>query len=114
VNRMEQAKQAKKALVELTQCGIELHQAVQSTGQITHQTQKLWREGNKSNLTKIGVACILFPDPSPIGEIVGAGFLIAGAVQKGVQKRTLYVSDFKKNLCSIQNELRSTRNSLRL
>ncbi len=112
---MEQAKHASKALHELTESCVDLHNAVESTGDAAAKTKKLWREGNKSNLTKIGVACILFPaDPTPIGEIVGAGFLIAGAVQKEVQKRTLYVGDLKKSLGNLQNELRATQNSLRL
>jgi hypothetical protein len=94
---MEKAKQTTKALHELTESYIELHTALKSTAKQTAQTKKLWREGNKSNLIKIGMACILFPDPSPAGEIIGAGFLIAGAVQKGIQNRALYVEDIKKN-----------------
>jgi hypothetical protein len=60
------------------------------------------------------MACIMFPDPSPVGEIIGAGFLVAGAIQKGVQKRTLYVSDFKKNIDSNQRDLQATQECLRL
>jgi hypothetical protein len=110
---MEKAKYTSKALYELSESCIELHKAVKSTTQTTAQTKKLWREGNKSNLIKIGMACIMFPDPSPVTEIIGAGFLVAGAVQKGIQKRTLYVSDFKKNICSIQKEIRATQDCLR-
>jgi hypothetical protein len=40
--------------------------------------------------------------------------LLAGAVQKGVQKRTLYISDFKKSLDGIQRELRAAQDSIRL
>jgi hypothetical protein len=59
------------------------------------------------------MACIMFPDPSPVTEIIGAGFIVAGAVQKGIQKRTLYISDFKKNIGSIQREIRATQDCLR-
>jgi hypothetical protein len=83
---MERAKQTKKALNELTDSYTELHRAIKTTAQTTAKTKKLWREGNKSNLIKIGVACIMFPDPSPVGEIIGAGFLVAGAVQPGIRK----------------------------
>jgi hypothetical protein len=110
---MEKAKETSKAIYELSESCVELHKAVNSTTQTVTQAKKLWREGNKSNLIKIGMACIMFPDPSPVGEIVGAGFLIAGAVQKGVQKRTLYVSDLKKNIASIQKELQATQDCLR-
>jgi len=111
---MEKAKQTSKALYELSESCLDLHYAVKSTGQTAAQAKKLWREGNKSNLIKIGMACIMFPDPSPVGEIIGAGFLLAGAVQKGVQKRTLYISDFKKSLDGIQRELRAAQDSIRL
>ncbi|MCW4030387.1 MAG: hypothetical protein NWE92_12165 [Candidatus Bathyarchaeota archaeon] len=109
----EQAKQASKALYELTESCVELHQAVNSTAQTAAKAKKLWREGNKSNLIKIGIACIVFPDPSPVGEIIGAGFLVAGAVQKGIQKRTLYTEDIQKNLVSMQRELQAAQRSIR-
>src|SRR5512135_1633292 len=110
---MENARQTAKALTELSESYVGLCHAIKSTSQTSAQTKKLWREGNKSNLIKIGVACIMFPDPSPVGEIIGAGFLVAGAVQKGIQKRTLYVSDLKKNLDSTLRELNSTQCNLR-
>lgn len=104
---MEKAKETTKALYELTESYSELHRAIKSTSRETARTKKLWREGNKSSLIKIGIACIMFPDPSPVGEIIGAGFLVAGAIQKGIQKRTLYISDLKKNLESTLRELNS-------
>jgi hypothetical protein len=110
---MEKAKQTSKVLYELSESYLDLHKAIKSTTQTTVQAKKLWREGNKSNLIKIGMACIMFPDPSPVGEIIGAGFLMAGAVQKGIQKRTLYISDFKKNIDNIQREIRATQDCLR-
>jgi len=48
------------------------------------------------NLNEIGVAFIIFPDPSPIGEIIGSGFIAAGLVQKGIQKQTIYLGGIKK------------------
>ena len=104
---MDQAKHTHKAIRELTQSSLELHEAAKSTAQTAAQTKKLWREGNKSKLTKIGVSCIL-------SQVIGAGFLIAGAVQKGVQKRNLYVCDLKKDCINIQRELRATQKYLRL
>ncbi len=110
---MEKAKHTTKMLYELTESYTELHKAIKNTARETAKTKKLWREGNKSNLIKIGIACIMFPDPSPVGEIIGAGFLVAGAVQKGIQKRTLYIDDFKKNLEGTLRELNSTQCNLR-
>ena len=111
---MEKAKLTAKALNELTESYAEACIAIKSTAKETAKTKKLWREGNKSNLIRIGIACIVFPDPSPISEIVGAGFLVAGAVQKGIQNRTMYVGDIKKNLESTLRELGATQGNIHL
>ncbi len=86
---------------------------MKTTTKMTAKTKKLWREGNKSNLIKIGVACIMFPDPSPVGEIIGAGFLVAGAVQMGIQNRAVYVGDINKNLQSTIKELNTMQCNLK-
>ncbi len=100
---MEKAKHTTRAIHELTESYTEVYRAIKTTARQTTKTKKLWHEGNKSNLIKIGVACILFPDPSPVGEIIGAGFLIAGAVQKGIRNRSAYMGDIKKNLeCTLR------------
>ena len=109
---MERARKTTKTLHELTESYSELHRAIKSTTRETTKTKKLWREGNKSNLIKIGVACIVFPDPSPVGEIIGAGFLVAGAVQKVIQNRTLYVGDIKKTLQSSLKDLNANQCNL--
>ncbi len=110
---MEKAKLTAKSLHELAETCVELHRAIKATTREAAKTKKLWREGNKSNLIKIGVACIMFPDPSPVGEIIGAGFLVAGAVQMGIQKRTLYVNDIKKDFGSTIRDLGSIQCNLR-
>ena len=109
----EKIRNATKALNELAESGKDLHSALKGTARQVAATKKLWREGNKSKLIKIGVACIMFPDPSPVGEIIGAGFIAAGLVQKGIQKRALYIGDLKKTFESTLRELNSTQSSLR-
>jgi hypothetical protein len=111
---LEKAKQTTKVLNELTDTYIDTYHAVKTTAKNTEQTKRLWREGNKSNLIKIGVACIVFPDPSPVGEIIGAGFLVAGAVQKGIQNRAAYVGDIKKSVESTVREINRTRSEIRI
>lgn len=110
---IEKIRNATTALNELAESGKDLHSALKSTARQVAATKKLWREGNKSKLIKIGVACIMFPDPSPVGEIIGAGFIAAGLVQKGIQKRTLYIGDLKKTFESTLRELNSTQSNLR-
>ena len=109
----EKIRNATKILNELAESGKDLHSSVKgSTRQIT-ATKKLWREGNKSKLIKIGVACVMFPDPSPVTEIIGAGFIAAGLVQNGIQKRSLYIGDLKKTFENTLRELNSTQSNLR-
>ena len=57
---------------------------------------------------------VMFPDPSPVGEIIGAGFIAAGMVQKGVQKQSTYLGDIKKTFESTLREVCSTKHNLRL
>ena len=110
----EKIRNATKILNELAESGKDLHSSVKgSTRQIT-ATKKLWREGNKSKLIKIGVACVMFPDPSPVTEIIGAGFIAAGLVQKGIQKQAIYLGDIKKTFESTLRDIHSTRQSMRL
>jgi len=72
---MERAKQATKSLDERAESYAEVQRTLKTTARITSKIKKVWQEGNKSNLIKIGMACIMFPDRSPLGEIIGAGFL---------------------------------------
>lgn len=109
----EKIRNATKALNELADSRKDLQIAIKGTTRQVAATKKLWREGNKSKLIKIGVACIMFPDPSPVGEIIGAGFIAAGLVQKGIQKRTLYIGDLKKTFENTLRELNSTQSSMR-
>ena len=105
-------KTATQTINELAECGKDLHYAMRVTTRQVAGTKKLWREGNKSRLIKIGVACIVFPDPSPVSKIVGAGFIAAGLVQKGIQKQSIYLEDIKKGLESTLRELQVTMQSL--
>jgi hypothetical protein len=63
---MEKAKQATKSLYELAESYSEVQKALKTRANETVKTKKLWREGNKSYLIKIGVASIMFPDPSQV------------------------------------------------
>jgi hypothetical protein len=110
----EKIRNATKALNELSESCKDLHSAVRGTTREVAATKKLWREGNKSKLIKIGVACIMFPDPSPVGEIIGAGFIAAGLVQKGIQKQSIYLGDIKKTFETTLRDIHSTKQSLRV
>jgi hypothetical protein len=112
--KLERARQTTQAVHELIESYAEAQRALKNTARETSKAKKLWREGNKSNLIKIGMACIMFPDPSPIGEIIGAGFIVAGAVQKGIQNRAIYIGDINKNLQGTIKELNAMRCNIRI
>jgi hypothetical protein len=63
---------------------------------------------------KIGVALIMFPEPTPISETVGACFVAAGMVQRGIQSRAIYLEDITKTFKNTLKDVLETRNSMRI
>jgi len=112
--KVEEAKTAAKALSELNESYGELFGAIKATARDAKASKRLWRAGNKSRLIKIGVALIVFPEPTPISETVGACFVAAGAVQKGIQNRSLYVEDITKTFKNTLKDVWETKQSLQL
>jgi len=110
----EQAKIAARALSELNESYIDLLGAIKGTANAAEATKKLWREGTKSRLIKIGVSLIFFPEPTPISETIGACFIAAGAVQKGVQNRAIYLEDITKTFKNTLKDVLETSQSLRI
>jgi len=112
--KVEEAKTAAKALSELNESYSELFGAIRGTADGAEASKKLWRAGNKSKLIKIGVALIVFPEPTPISETVGACFVAAGAIQKGIQSRSLYMEDITKAFKNTLKDVWTTKHNLQL
>ena len=110
----EQVKNATKAMNELSESYIDLFDAVKGTAKAAGSTKKLWREGNKSRLIKIGMSLIVFPEPTPISETIGACFVAAGAVQKGIQSRAIYLEDISKTFKNTLQDVLETSQHLRV
>ena len=102
-------KVAVESAVEFSKSHKEACNVITTTKQEARAKQKLWKEGNKSNLIQIGIALIAFPEPTPISEMVGAGFVAAGAIQKGIKSRAIYMEDISKNLKNTLKEINSLR-----
>ena len=102
---MEHLKAARKALTEMNESYIDLLKTTKETTQSFHGTKQLWRSGYKSRLIKIGVALVVFPEPTPVSETVGACFIAAGAVQKAIRNRAIFMEDVKKTFQSTLKEL---------
>ncbi|MEM4144426.1 MAG: hypothetical protein QW445_09865 [Candidatus Bathyarchaeia archaeon] len=112
--KLEQAKSTNKALKELSESYIDLINAVKSTANSAEATKKLWREGNKSRLIELGIALIVFPEPTPISEVIGAGFVAAGTIKKGIQNRSLYLEDVSKTFKNTMKAVLEMRNSVKI
>ena len=110
----EQAKNVSKALNELSESYVDLFGALKSTAHSAEATKKLWREGNKSRLIKIGLSLIVFPEPTPISETIGACFIAAGAVQKGIKSRAIYMEDITKTFRNTMKDVLATSQSIRV
>ncbi len=110
----EQVKVATEALKELSESYADVIGAVKSTAKVAEDTKKLWREGNKSRLIKIGLSLIVFPEPTPISETVGACFIAAGAVQKGIKSRAIYMEDITKTFKNTLKDVLETTQHIRV
>ena len=110
--KREEAKTTAKAMIELSECQKDLYVAMKGVSCQAAATRKLWREGNKSRLIKIGVALIVFPDPSPCTEIIGAGFVAAGLVQQGIRSRSIYLEDIPKTFHNALKDIQSAKYSM--
>ena len=73
--------------------------------------RQLWRQGKKPILIKAGLALIAFPDPT-ITDMVGSALVVAGLVQEGIRRRTLYVEDVQKTFLRTMKEIRGARDPI--
>ena len=60
----------------------------------------------------MGIALIVFPEPTPISEIVGGSLVAAGAVKKGIQNRAAFVEDIGKDFKKALRDLDLTKDLL--
>jgi len=110
---VEDAKVAIKAAIEANEHRKELCSTLKGNSCAVSDTKKLFRAGNESKLIKLGVALIVFPEPTPISEIVGGGFVVAGAVQKGIKSRAGFAEDIGKDFKKAVKELNSLKDQIR-
>jgi hypothetical protein len=112
--KLEEAKQTTKALTELTESYKDLYCGLKGSSREATATKKLWRQGNKSRLIQIGMAFIMIPEPTPVTPTIGACFLAAGAIQKGIQSRSIYMEDITKTLHSTLKEIVASKYNLQI
>ncbi len=109
-NEVEKAKTAVNALCELGEAKKDATVALKDTCIVGEATEKLCSEGNKSKLIQVGMALMIFPEPTPVSLIAGAGLLAVGGIQKGIQNRAIYLEDIGKTLKATLKEVAETKN----
>ena len=109
---MERLKATSKALTEMNESYIDLLRATSGTAQNIHAARQLWRAGYKSRLIKIGVALVMIPEPTPISPTVGACLIAAGAVQKAIRNRALFVEDVNKTFQSAMKDIAAVKQNI--
>lgn len=94
--KTEEMKVAANSVNELVESYLDFLNTMKGAVEEVKTKKKLSREGNKSRLIRIGLALIAFPEPTPISETVGACFVAAGLIQKGIQSRAIYIEDISQ------------------
>lgn len=112
--KVEEAKTAIKVAVEVNEERKELSGVMNGNSCAVSSTKKLFREGNESKLIKLGVALIVFPEPTAISEVVGTGFVVAGTVQKGIKSRAGFVEDIGKDFKKTLKELSAMKDHIKI
>ena len=82
----KEAKDMEQTLRELKERYVDFGKSMKDTANSVGRNKKLWRKGNKSKLIKLGLTLVVFPEPTPVSESIGACFIAAGLVQKGIKK----------------------------
>ncbi|KON33433.1 MAG: hypothetical protein AC479_04455 [miscellaneous Crenarchaeota group-6 archaeon AD8-1] len=108
----KETKDMEKTLRELKERYVDFGDSMKETARSVGEQKKLWRKGNKSKLIKLGLTLVCFPEPTPVSESIGACFIAAGLVQKGIKKRSIYLEDIKKNLKATLKDVLDAQNSI--
>jgi len=107
--KQEELKNVAVMLRELGLSYEETLDAMKGVAKESHFVRRLWRDGDKGMLIKIGLALIAFPDPT-VSDIVGTALVSAGIVQAKIKSSTLHIEDVYKTFPKLIKELRiSTR-----
>ncbi len=112
--KTDEMKTMVNTLKELNESYVDLLQAVKGTIKEVKTTKQLRRDGNNSKLIKLGLALIVFPEPTPISETVGTVLIATGTVQEGIRSRTLYMEDVYKTFQDLLKDVWTTQHSLRI
>jgi len=104
--KTDEAKALATALKELNDSYVDFLQSLSGTVTEIKASKKLWKNGNKPWLIKLGLALIIFPEPL-LSDVLGSLLIAAGSVQEGVRRRALHIEDVPKTFRAVIKELRA-------
>jgi len=105
--KTDEAKALAAALNELNDSYADFLQSLSGTVREIKASKKLWKNGNKPWLVKLGLALIIFPEPF-LSDVLGSLLIAAGSVQEGVRRRALHIEDIPKTFRTVMKELRAS------
>jgi len=103
----DEAKALATALSELNESDADFLQSLSGTVREVKASKKLWNNGSKPWLIRLGVALIVFPEPV-ISDVLGSLLIAAGTIQEGIRRRALHIEDIPKTFQSVMKELRAS------
>jgi len=112
--KTDEVKTMVNTVKEMNESYGDLLQSVKGMIKEAKSTRKLWRNGNEPRLIKLGLTFIVFPEPTPISETIGTCLVVAGAVQKGIRSRAIYIEDVYKTFQDVFKDLGTTKHNLRI
>ncbi|MEM3596683.1 MAG: hypothetical protein QXJ53_00915 [Candidatus Bathyarchaeia archaeon] len=104
--KLDESKAVANALTELSESYADFLQSLNGTLKTVKATKKLWNNGSKPWLIKLGVALLVFPEPF-VSDILGSLLIATGTVQEGIRRRTLHVEDIPTTFKTIMKELQT-------
>jgi hypothetical protein len=110
--KLDELKSAVEALRELGLSYKEATDAIQGVSNEIRSVRGLWRKGNKSKLIKLGLSLIVFPEPTPISETLGAAVLATGLIHNKVKQSNLHIDDVYSTFQEVIRDLQTIKHGL--
>ncbi len=74
--------------------------------------KRLCKDGNRSDLIKIGLTLVAFPLPIVIDDVLGWSLVAAGLIQRKMKNSALYLEDVNKAFPDLVKELQEFRQEM--
>ncbi len=109
---LKESKDLVSLIKQVAESRVEIHadanQSIKKTVNSASSINKLYKSGNKNYLIKAGMALIVFPEPI-VSDVLGTALLVAGAVQEGIRRQSIYLDDLPKAFKSAMHDLKASK-----